>query len=308
MKIGMRGLFGSALLALTIMPAAAQFDVEQVRLIQETAKTICDSVQSISGSMSTVAAEGEISAEIQGLFSQIADAGANGKASYTKEEYQGLSRDATAVALEKDQGCRERIFELMFEKLTSAPTVKESYEQGGRRDDLRKIQDFLTYAGVTTARLIDEAVCNGIDSDQTTQELRFADGGVTVVNWERTSSERCLDGYQAVRETTSRCKAAMVDLDDAVRIWSPPRFRISCLSGNCFTCDTTGQWKSRDNPEWSPSSEVIPSDSVWIYTGSSAQDVYAITDEIIEVAKALARVISGGSDKAFCDVSPHFCT
>ena len=43
----------------------------------------------------------------------------------TWDEFEGLSQDATAAALKGDQGCRERVFNKMFDKLTISPLGEE---------------------------------------------------------------------------------------------------------------------------------------------------------------------------------------
>ena len=55
-----------------------------------------------------------------GLVGKLAGASASGKGSLNREEFEGLSRDATGAALEGDRGCRERVFTKMFDRLSSS--------------------------------------------------------------------------------------------------------------------------------------------------------------------------------------------
>ncbi len=107
--------------------SAQQLDPQQIQLIKDTAASICDTVKEAKGKMSNVQLQGEINAKLGGLIGKVVDVGGSGKGSLTStsEEFEGLSRDATAAALESTRGCRERVFDKMFEKLTNRePQIK----------------------------------------------------------------------------------------------------------------------------------------------------------------------------------------
>jgi hypothetical protein len=111
-KIGLYAVLASGV---SISAASAQLNPQQIQIIQDTAASICNTVREAKGQNSDVRVQGDINAQLGGLLGKIA--GASAKGSLTKEEFEGLSRDATATAMEGDRGCRERVFNKMFDKL-----------------------------------------------------------------------------------------------------------------------------------------------------------------------------------------------
>ena len=68
--------------------------------------------------------------ELSGLVGKLADVGGSGKGSLNREEFEGLSRDATASALQSSQGCRERVFNRMFDNISSVSARRGSTTPG----------------------------------------------------------------------------------------------------------------------------------------------------------------------------------
>ena len=97
---------------------AQQINEQQTKLIQDTAANICDTVKEAKGQKTTVQLQGDISAKVSGLVGKLVDLGGSAKGGLTREEFDGLTQDATASALEGDRGCRERVFNKMFDKLS----------------------------------------------------------------------------------------------------------------------------------------------------------------------------------------------
>lgn len=110
-------ILGSLLSAPSLATAQA-FNAEQLILMRETAADICNSVSSTSGGTTRVEAEGNVSVELEGVFRRLADAGIDTAAKINDEQYDNLSREAVAAAVESDARCRERIFSMMFSQLT----------------------------------------------------------------------------------------------------------------------------------------------------------------------------------------------
>jgi len=104
-----------------LSPASAQLNREQIQIIRDTAASICDTVKEAKGQKSDLELRGDVNANLAGLIGKVVNIGGSGKGSLTREEFEGLSRDATATALEGDRGCRERVFNKMFDKLGEAP-------------------------------------------------------------------------------------------------------------------------------------------------------------------------------------------
>jgi len=93
---------------------AQQLSPQQIQGIQDTAASICNTVKA-KGQKTNVQSEGDVKAQLGGLVGKVVDIGGSGKGSLSREEFEGLSRDATAAALEGDRGCRERVFNKMFD-------------------------------------------------------------------------------------------------------------------------------------------------------------------------------------------------
>jgi hypothetical protein len=94
-----------------------QLDIDQIELIKETTAAICDTVKDAKGTKTEYQLQGEIQAKLKGLAGKLANVGVEGKGNIGSESFEGLSREATASALEGDRGCRERVFNKMFDKL-----------------------------------------------------------------------------------------------------------------------------------------------------------------------------------------------
>src|SRR5262249_44580186 len=104
-----------------LSPASAQLNREQIQIIRDTAASICDTVKEAKGQKRNLELRGDVNANLAGLIGKVVNIGGSGKGSPTREEFEGLPRDATATALEGDRGCRERVFNKMFDKLGEAP-------------------------------------------------------------------------------------------------------------------------------------------------------------------------------------------
>ena len=109
--------------------AAAQLKPEQIQIIKDAAAAICNTVRDARGKKSDVQIQGDIKAQLGGLVGKLADAGITGSGSLRTEEFEGISREATASALGDDRLCRERVFNRMFDKLSSTPndTITTTY-------------------------------------------------------------------------------------------------------------------------------------------------------------------------------------
>lgn len=101
-----------------ISAQAADLNSEQLRLIRESARDICDTVKDVKGTQTEAQIKGEVGAKIAGAIGKIVDLGGNIGGNLTRSDFEGLSRDATATALAGDRECRERIFNRMFSQLS----------------------------------------------------------------------------------------------------------------------------------------------------------------------------------------------
>jgi hypothetical protein len=117
------GLYAVLASGAAIPSALAQ--QQQIQIIQDTAAAICNTVKEAKGKKSEVQIQGEVKAELGGLVGKVVGVDVGGSGSLSREEFEGLSREATASALEGDRGCRERVFDKMFDKL-NLPSNKQS--------------------------------------------------------------------------------------------------------------------------------------------------------------------------------------
>jgi hypothetical protein len=95
--------------------SAQQLNSEQIRQIETVTSIVCTTVKEQKGSASRDQLQADVTAKIGGVIGTIIPVGVSGGGGMSKESYEGLSRDATAVALEGDRTCRERVFNKMFD-------------------------------------------------------------------------------------------------------------------------------------------------------------------------------------------------
>jgi hypothetical protein len=107
------------ILASGVLAFAQELNPEQTNIIRDTAASICNTVRDVKGQKSEVQIQGDVKATLSGVVKKLADLGVSGAGSLNREEFEGLSRDATATALEGDRGCRERVFNKMFDLVKS---------------------------------------------------------------------------------------------------------------------------------------------------------------------------------------------
>src|SRR5260370_11506669 len=93
----------------SVSASAQQLNPQQIQIIQDTAAAICNTVKEAKGQKSDLQIQGEVKANLGGLVGKVFDVGGSGKGSLTREEFEGLSREATAIALEGTPGCPEPI-------------------------------------------------------------------------------------------------------------------------------------------------------------------------------------------------------
>jgi hypothetical protein len=131
-RYGGRGLnFCTVGIVFMGIPAAyaQQLNSQQIQLIKDTAASVCDTVKEAKGQKSDIQIQGDVKAQLSGLIGKFVDVGGGAKGALTREEFEGLSREATGSALEGDRGCRERLFNKMFDKLGSGSPGPKSAHQ-----------------------------------------------------------------------------------------------------------------------------------------------------------------------------------
>src|SRR5260221_4692912 len=119
MRKGLIGLYAVIATFLSVSGAwTDQLNPQQIQMIKDTAASICTTIKEAKGKMTQSQLEGNVKAQLNGLVGKIVDVGGAAKGSLAREDFEGVSREATAIALEGDRGCRERVFNKMFDKLS----------------------------------------------------------------------------------------------------------------------------------------------------------------------------------------------
>jgi hypothetical protein len=104
-----------ALWAILIWAATAsaaisqQFTRDELNWLVERAHDLCDAVKEARGKKSGTQLEAGAEAKVGGLFGKLVDVGGGTTATISREQFEGLSQEATAAALEGDRKCRERM-------------------------------------------------------------------------------------------------------------------------------------------------------------------------------------------------------
>ena len=100
---------------------AQQLTADQVQTIKETAASVCNTVNEAKGRKSDSQIQGEVNAQMKNLLGKVFPVGGAARGSLSNEQFEGLSQEATATALEEDRGCREGVFDKMFDRYTQSP-------------------------------------------------------------------------------------------------------------------------------------------------------------------------------------------
>jgi hypothetical protein len=108
-----------------VAPAAAnsRLDARQIGLIKVAATSICDTVKDTAGKNTDTLVRGTVLTELGGLLGKMADAGSIATASISHDEFEGLTRDATTIALAGDPECRAQLFPKMIAALSASSTA-----------------------------------------------------------------------------------------------------------------------------------------------------------------------------------------
>ena len=119
---------------------AAQLDDHQLQQITEAAASICNTVKEAKGKKDDVQIQGDVKAQLGGLARRLgADAEVSGKGVVNRSEFEGLTQEATVIALGDDRGCRERLFNKMFDAATTAPANTGLPKVGGGEGRARDV-------------------------------------------------------------------------------------------------------------------------------------------------------------------------
>jgi hypothetical protein len=116
-----------AVLVIVVCAASASETVSQqlpgdLKNAIDGARALCDSVKEARGQRTGSQLQADVQAKAPGFW-KLFDIGGGAKGTIDRETFEGLSREATAEALKSDQACRERIFTMLVNKLSSPQTT-----------------------------------------------------------------------------------------------------------------------------------------------------------------------------------------
>jgi hypothetical protein len=92
---------------------------EQLQLMRNTAAEVCDTIKEARGQATTAQIEGQVDAKLSGLAGKLLGVGGSAKGSMASDKFEGLTREATALAFQGDRDCRERLFSKMLDRMSS---------------------------------------------------------------------------------------------------------------------------------------------------------------------------------------------
>jgi hypothetical protein len=115
LSLGLCAVLGCGI---SVTASAQQLNPEQIQQIEYVTSFVCTTVKEQKGSTNRDQLQADVNAKIGGVVGKIIplEGGGGAQGSVAHETYEGLSRDATATALEGDRGCRERVFNTMFDR------------------------------------------------------------------------------------------------------------------------------------------------------------------------------------------------
>jgi hypothetical protein len=99
-----------------VSPArGGRIDPRQVGLVEAAAASICESVKNNAGKTADAVIRATVMSELGGLLGKMADAGPI--ATMSHDDFQGLTQEATAIAVAGETECRAQLFSKMLDRL-----------------------------------------------------------------------------------------------------------------------------------------------------------------------------------------------
>lgn len=124
MRLRYSALLSALVCAADGSPAISQPSADQVMMYYEAANKVCQTVKEAHGTKTQSQLGAEVQAQAGGLFGRLIGVGGDVKGSIGREEFEGLSREATAALLDGDRQCRERLVTKLID-LVNAPAQQQ---------------------------------------------------------------------------------------------------------------------------------------------------------------------------------------
>jgi hypothetical protein len=124
---------------------AETLDAQQnaLELITNTADKICN-VVSTKGEANSSEVKGNVTAQLRGLASKLADVGVSGTGSITTEQYESVLRSDLAATLKDNAACKLKVFDTLQNKLlgsgaASAPNIGGTWHDTNDPNNVTRI-------------------------------------------------------------------------------------------------------------------------------------------------------------------------
>jgi len=288
--------------------AAQGLDPTQIKIIKDTAAEICNNieVEKVKGGKTDLELQGDVKANISGLLGKVIDGQGSATGKITKQEFDGITQEATAEALKSSQGCRERIFNKMFDKLGSLPSPLDRnyanmiYKSEQLKDDVIYIQKAISEAPPSIYRV---NYCQNSTATESTTAFYFKDDIVSISTYIRYDGTGCNGRPYDTHERRKTCKAKISDINEMLDAYKY-QSQIKCLSDECFNCTIKDRVRLVGDGSWT-TNNVTDSEFALniIFPGQKSQNI----NFLLPFHRVMARIISGGSDKYFCHLHKSAC-
>jgi hypothetical protein len=145
---------------------------------------------------------------------------------------------------------------------------------------------------------------------------------MVITNFKRLIAQNCENTAPVYyRDESSWCSANISDLDEILEVPAScgikfGRLSIRCLSGVCVSCrrESHKYTNSADEAKQGGRTKESVGNSgldvylnTWVFDRNTGRDQKAECAKVNDFARTLSRIISGGSDEAFCKENPSYC-
>jgi hypothetical protein len=273
--------------AVLIVAAVLMFGMHSVNAqnlseLAQFAESICRDIP--HGEYTKTNIQGKVEAKV-GLLAKLITGNATLDASKAKEVYDGIPFEKLPNNIPTVSMCKVEVIKI----LRSTPG-KQSYVE--RSSDLRTVGRYLDFHGGTIYTAKDP--CTQLDIIGTS-ELAIDDKTIHSSFHGRLINYRCPTATHRESSKEEECSANISELDDIIRVCEQcgrsSYLLIRCLTGSrCVSCVFDGV-----------------KDDVDALTVNVDNTLNSPQEDYDNFARALSRIISGGSDEAFCKEYPRHC-
>ena len=188
----------------------------------------------------------------------------------------------------------------------------KSYAEAGFQKDLAFVTAYLDGLPPEVFDRSGESGCQ-TDERRTTTQAEVAAGVLKLTRREVIHRAHCPNLPALSGSGVTECSAPLDSLNSAIQIWSGPSLQVQCRDDDCYSCTAKydaqleGHEDIRDRRVYDIDYfHFSPADNTYFVSGSFRPREDRVR-ELYRYTRALARIISGGSDREFCLNSPLYC-